>query len=293
MADPGDAPMIDASLGSFSAVDAEPDAATLVAALDEQASMPAIQRLRATTIELLGVRLGQRVLDAGCGTGDLARSVARIVGSAGCVVGIEASTAMLAEARRRVDTDRTAVDLRHGDICRLELGDGTFDAAVSERVFQHLARPADALAELVRVTRPGGRVAVIDTDWGMHAVEGADPTLSAAVVDAWRANAANGTAGRRLPALFADAGLRDRIVVAESVTSTDPRRPEMQPFPAMAANAERCGAIRPGDASRWLRQLSDAGRQGRFFWALTMFAIAGLVPQRQHVRPSMRKTMVR
>ena len=68
------------SLGSFSAVDTEPSAATLLAALDEQASIPAIQRLRAAATELLGVRLGHHLVDAGCGTGDVARALAGRVG---------------------------------------------------------------------------------------------------------------------------------------------------------------------------------------------------------------------
>ena len=55
------------------------------------------------------------------------------------------------------------------------------------------------MAELVRITRPGGWIVVIDTDWGLHAIHGADPTLTAAVVERWARNAANGLAGRQLP----------------------------------------------------------------------------------------------
>ena len=72
-----------ATLGSFSRVDADPGADGLIAALDEQASLPAIQRLRATTAELLRPRLGDRLLDAGCGTGDVVRALAGLVGAHG------------------------------------------------------------------------------------------------------------------------------------------------------------------------------------------------------------------
>ncbi|MGH9274867.1 MAG: hypothetical protein ACRDZU_09495, partial [Acidimicrobiales bacterium] len=72
-----------AGLESFSHVDALPEADALIAALDEQASLPAIQRLRATTAELLRPRLGARLLDVGCGTGEVVRALAGLVGAHG------------------------------------------------------------------------------------------------------------------------------------------------------------------------------------------------------------------
>ena len=266
------------ALGSFSAVDTDPGAATLIEALDEQASIPAIQRLRAAATELLGARLGHHLVDVGSGTGDVARTLAGRVGPEGTVLGIDASATMLTEARRRTGTSTLPVEFRLGDITHLELGDATCDGTLCERVFQHLASPRTAIAELVRITRPGGRIVVIDTDWGMHAIHGADPTLTASIVDAWAHTAANGLAGRQLPALFADAGLRDPIVIAETMTSTDPQQPSAPPFAAMAAAAGRAGAIRPADADTWLNQLADAGRRGHFFWAVTMFAVASQRP---------------
>jgi hypothetical protein len=64
------------------------------------------------------------------------------------------------------------------------------------------------MAELVRITRPGGRIVVIDTDWGLHAIHGADPRLTATIVECWAHNTSNGLAGRQLPALFAVASVR-------------------------------------------------------------------------------------
>ena len=136
----------------------------------------------------------------------------------------------------------------------------------------------DLSLELARRSRFAGRVVATDTDWGMHAVHGADTGLTTRIIECWRDDAANGLSGRHLSPLFAAAGLRDTEVVAETMTSTDPGRPTVAPFTTMAALAERCGAVSPGDAQEWLDQLADAGAQGRFFWALTMFAAAGTRP---------------
>jgi SAM-dependent methyltransferase len=264
------------TLRTFSAVDAGPDPTELIAALDEQAALPSIQRLRAAAFDMLRTGRGDAVVDVGCGTGDVVRALASIVGAGGRVVGIDASWTMVVEAQRRIDASN--VELLVGDAERLDLEDATFDAALSERVLQHVSNPERAVAELARVTKPGGRIVVIDTDWGMHAVHGADPRLTARVVECWRDNAANGLSGRRLPSLLADAGLRDTAVLAETMTSIDQRRPTAAPFTTMATLAERCGAITPGSGAEWLAQLADAGNHGRFFWAVTMFAAAGTRP---------------
>lgn len=266
------------ALGTFSHVDADPEAVALIAALDEQASLPAIRRLRATAADLLRPRPGDRLLDVGCGTGEVVRAIAGRVGAYGIVVGVEPSVTMLDEARRRTGDTTLPVEFRSGDILRLEFDVATFDGVTCERVFQHLHTPDAALAELVRVTRPGGQIVVSDTDWGMHAIHGADPRLTSRVVECWASNGANGWSGRRLPGIFVDAGMRDPVVVAETFTSTDGRRPTLPPFTTMAAAAECAGALTADDARTWLDQLADAGAHGRFFWAVTMFAVAGARP---------------
>ncbi len=267
-----------APLGGFSHVDADPEATALIAALDEQASLPAIQRLRAAAAEMLRPRLGDRLLDVGCGTGEVVRALAGLVGAHGTVVGVEPSATMLDEARRRTGDGVVGVEFRDGDITRLDFDDAAFDGVTCERVLQHLSAPEAAIGELVRVTRPGGRIVVTDTDWGMHAIHGADPRLTARIVGFWADTAANGWSGRRLPGLFADAGIPEPRVVAETLTSTDGQRPLGPPFTTMAAAAERAGELSAGEADTWLAQLAHAGERGQFFWAVTMFAVAGMRP---------------
>jgi SAM-dependent methyltransferase len=231
--------------------------------------------LRATAAELLRVRIGDRLLDAGSGTGEVVRSLAALVGPYGKVIGVEPSTTMLDVARRRTGDAPRQVEFRGGDITALDFADATFDGATCERVFQHLDAPEVAICELARVTRPGGRVVVIDTDWGMHAVHGADPGLTARITSCWSDITPNGRAGRQLPAMFTRAGITDPAVVAETITSTDPMRPTMAPLTTMADAAARAGAITREDAESWLRELAHAGISGDFFWAVTMFAVGG------------------
>jgi ubiquinone/menaquinone biosynthesis C-methylase UbiE len=143
----------------FHAVDDHPDAATLVAALDVQAAVPAVQRRRVTAVDKLAVQPGDHVLDAGCGTGDMTGQLATIVRPTGKVVGVDISETMLREARRRNADCSPPIEHRYGTVTDLDLDSGSLDAVYCERVLQHLAEPQRAVAELVRVTQPGARLA--------------------------------------------------------------------------------------------------------------------------------------
>jgi hypothetical protein len=128
------------------------------------------------------------------------------------------------------------------------------------------------------VTRPGGRIVVIDTDWGMHAISGADPALTKGVVHTWSEQAPNGWSGRRLPALFAAAGLVDLAVTADTITTTGTVGAALEPFVSMAQAARARGVLTPVEANTWLTQLADAAAAGSFLWAVTLFLVAGTRP---------------
>ena len=129
------------SLGSFSHVDATPQAAALIAALDEQASLPAIQRLRAVATELLRPQLGALLLDVGCGTGEVMRALSCLVGAHGLVVGIEASAITVDEARCRTGDGNRRVEFHAGDIGRLDVEDATFAVAGDAPIAIPASRP--------------------------------------------------------------------------------------------------------------------------------------------------------
>lgn len=98
---------------------------------------------------------GERVLDAGCGTGIVARTAASHVAPGGSVVGVDINEGMIAEAQRR---DTGEVTWRVGDLERLPFDDNTFDLVFIEQVLQFTPNREQALAEARRVLAPGGRV---------------------------------------------------------------------------------------------------------------------------------------
>jgi demethylmenaquinone methyltransferase / 2-methoxy-6-polyprenyl-1,4-benzoquinol methylase len=115
-------------------------------------------RWRERAVDLSGVGPGDRALDVATGTGDLAIALKRRVGPSGEVIGSDFSDQMLELARRKTSD----VKFEWGNALELPYEDGSFDAVTvgfGARNFSDLPR---GLAEMARVTRPGGRVVVLE-----------------------------------------------------------------------------------------------------------------------------------
>jgi ubiquinone/menaquinone biosynthesis C-methylase UbiE len=98
----------------------------------------------------------ERALDSGTGAGTLALAIAPFVRE---VVGVDIVPELLERARKNAPENVTFVE---GDATSLPFETGSFDLCCSRRTFHHIARPELAVAELVRVTAPGGRIFVDD-----------------------------------------------------------------------------------------------------------------------------------
>ncbi|HMD56299.1 MAG TPA: class I SAM-dependent methyltransferase [Solirubrobacteraceae bacterium] len=100
-----------------------------------------------------------RVLDVGCGPGDVSLLLSELVGRGGSVIGVERDGEALATARRRaVESDVSNVDFVVGDFRDVELDDVPFDALVGRLVLMYQGDPAAAVAAAARHVRPGGVV---------------------------------------------------------------------------------------------------------------------------------------
>ncbi|HEY2307899.1 MAG TPA: methyltransferase domain-containing protein [Streptosporangiaceae bacterium] len=137
-------------------------------------------RFGAATVSRLRLAPGDRVLDLCCGAGASALPAARAVGTAGHVLGIDVAAPLLAMARDRAAAQGLAnIEFQHGDATGTGLPDGSFDAVVC--VFGvFFARDMTAFAaEMWRLVRPGGTLAV--TTWGPGLFEPANGHFWAAI----------------------------------------------------------------------------------------------------------------
>ncbi|MGZ4766513.1 MAG: methyltransferase domain-containing protein [Ilumatobacteraceae bacterium] len=121
------------------------------------------------------LRDGVSLLDVGCGPGSITADLARRIPS-GQVVGIDLPHDVIGAAQREFG----AANLRYevGDVYALQFDAGSFDLVFAHQVLQHLGDPVAALREMRRVLRPGGHVAVRDSDYGAFVWSPPDPRLS-------------------------------------------------------------------------------------------------------------------
>ncbi len=170
------------------------------------------------SLRALALRPGERVLDVGCGTGQLTRAMARAVGPDGLVVGVERSPEQLAGARREGPPDDGGgrLDLREGDAIRLPLEDdewGRFDVAHARFLLEHVRDPPAVVRVMVRAVRPGGRVLLEDDDHDVMRFWPEPPRVRRlwdAYVRTFEKLGCDPYVGRRLVALLHEAGASPR-----------------------------------------------------------------------------------
>jgi SAM-dependent methyltransferase len=143
-----------------------PDASRVVAEFTHQAAAfaasPAMRAPAALDdfLALVPAGPGQRWCDVACGPGIVARALAGRVAE---VVGVDLTPAMLEKARSdAVQAGLANVSFVPGDATALPLSDGTFDGALTRFSLHHIPVPARVIAEMARIVRPGGLVAVAD-----------------------------------------------------------------------------------------------------------------------------------
>jgi len=249
--------------------------------LEEQAAMPFIREVAQRSFELMDLRPGDAVVDVGCGTGVMLPALANAVGPTGSVTGFDHSAAFLARAQRRITEAglEHGVTLVQGDAQALPFEDATFDVAHVERLLMHLPEPDAAIRELVRVTRPGGRVACAEVYANGADIENPDRHAMDLINSAAIAQIRNPAMGIELRRRLVDAGLESVRVVAVALAETFIDPDEIDELRRQGIKLAERGELELARAQSAIDYVVAANEAGRYMGLALIFIAAGVVPE--------------
>jgi len=254
-------------------VDSHEDPDSWIKVLDKLRQEPFYIAYKKRVVELVRPQAGGLYLDVGAGTGDDARTMAEAAQAT--AVAVDLSRTMMLEASRRGLSCSIV-----SDAALLPFAGNTFDGCWADRTFQHLTDPVKVLAEMVRVTKPAGRVVAVDPDYGNQAMEFSDQKLARRVLR-FRADFGlqNGTLSPKMAGMFTASGLSD--VKAETMTLVvrDPTAVDnVMGLRTWARSAQSIGYLPEEDADRWEKLFDDTVASGRFMYSVTFVLTAGTKP---------------
>jgi len=244
---------------------------------DRTYQTPDIIKQRMRTIDALSLSNGDQVLDVGCGTGLLAHDMSSLVGPDGGILGVDLSADMLALAAQRCQgLDHVA--FKSGDAENLPVESESFDALTCVQVLLYVVDVPKALREMRRVLRPGGRVAIIETDWRGAVLSSANDALTRRILQAWDDSVPSPHLPTRLGKLLGEEGfLMTRVEAIPIInTSRAPGGFSVDMTRELAGYAIERGAISESEKNAWLEDLRAKSDDGAYFFCVNRFLFAAV-----------------
>jgi ubiquinone/menaquinone biosynthesis C-methylase UbiE len=267
----------------WGAMNDAPDAAVSDAVSTLENLHTAVEGFREARQRLLDaaqVRGGTHLLELGCGTMPQLAETAAQVGSEGRIAGLDYTERFLQVARERAQAlgiDR--VEFQQGDCRALPFDDAAFDAVLADKLFIHVGPGELIVAEMLRVTRPGGWIGALDWDGEAVIIAADDQPLTRRILDTNRDQRACFDAARRAAGWFSHAGATSVTVSGVLACFTDTAHPLMQALlRRWADRTVAAAAVQPREATAWLADTLAPQRPGSLL-AIPIIVTAGRKPE--------------
>ena len=231
--------------------------------------------------EVIDPKPGERLLEVGCGSGLLCRMVSPQLQPDGCMVGVDISREFLAEARNYTTEAGVSEQIifESGQAEALPYPAACFDGAFAARLLLHTANPDAAVQEMARVVKPGGRVVVMDWDFGTVSIDHPNRELTRRLID-WRTDhrGGNNWSGRQLWGRMVNAGLQNLSVYPKVTVALTKSDGFTQSLWRGFEGARDSGVITSTEYQSWLADLETRLENGTFFASIVNFIVEGWVP---------------
>ena len=256
------------------------DTVQMAAFLEERSRLPDVQQVNQTLCEAVAAAPGERLLEVGSGSGILCRLLAPHLKPDGCMLGVDISPEMTAEARKYALSKGISDGIAF-DTCAAEAlpyPNSSFDGAIAARLLLHVSDPDSIIREMTRVVKPGGKILVMDWDFDTVTVDHPDRELTRRLLH-WRSDHSGGNnwSGRQLWRRLQVANLQN-LSVHPCVTVTHCEADGLtQSLWRAAQVACEGGAISSAEQEAWVKELKDRIQAGTFFASIVYFIVKGIV----------------
>lgn len=263
-----------ADASDFTAVDQSPDPSAMIVMMDSLRTLQ--QTARSVLLDRLGLEDALTVLDVGCGTGDDLIEMSGRLPPGAQLEGVDVSQAMIDEARRRTAAAGIDATFRVASALDLPYPDAAVAVCRMKTVLIHVSDPGQAIREIVRVTRPGGRVGVLELDEGSIVLDHPDQQVTRTILDAICEARVQPLIGRQLYRLFREAGLTD--VTADPIAIHAPYELIRAQFGHLVTRLCDQGVLSTGQADDWWSYLAHQAEADAFTCTATTFVVTGTRP---------------
>ena len=249
--------------------------------LNQRASSADQIALRAHILQQSSIKIGESVLELGCGTGRLLPDLAKSTGIAGCVYGLEPQPLFTKEAKRFILEQKLDANVRVilGHAEEIPLPDTSIDICIAQTVLIHI--PTNLLpkvfTEVKRVLKPGGRFVSIDQDGDTWIIDHPNRVVTRKIV---QFNSdyryADGWTGRYLRRIFKQNGFKEVHVTNWTHSDTESESFLHLMAQRIANAAAEHGVISQEECQNWLQDLDKQALEGNFFSSIGYIYCKGI-----------------
>lgn len=262
---------------------ASPETAIQLADLLERLGKhPSTTRIRSEFIQRVGVQKGDRVLDVGSGTGVLTREIAPFTGESGHVIGVDPNFRLVETARKlskeKGITGKVSYCMGEGEVINFS-ADNAYHVVTVSQLFSHVSDPGQVLYEMIRVTKPGGKIALLDYDFTTLSTSHPDRETTEKIRRFVLENYLVNPVGiRTLPPLFYEFGMENIEMAAWVHLEQDAEGPITRILQEAIEGIAGKEKFSPSVTAAWQEERLKQASQGGYFTSLSYFALYGTKP---------------
>ncbi len=251
--------------------------------LEYRGTDPVFAAMRDAYLDAIDLAAADRVIEIGCGTGVVARAIARRPEFTGELHATDLTKAFVEAAARFAEAEGLGdrINFAVGDANRIDPIDGGYDIVIGHTLISHVADPDGLVAAASAALRSGGRLVLFDGDYASLIVGiGADAELDARVMSAaMQAACANPRVLRAMPRMLRDHGLELELVQDHVYSEVGTGEFFVGLAEYSAPIVSGVGAVPRDDVDRWLAGLRQANADGVYFGACNYYASIATRPQ--------------